>query len=140
MASAISFLVNDNPDQDVRMLDSFVDPHIFEHPIFQNITALTANSTKVIMDARYNLRPDLLSFEMYGTNFWYPSILAVNKLGSIFQFKAEYLNNQCLIPSAEQLLKILQEYSKENLKRLPEETKSNVETIEYIRPLYEYKY
>ncbi len=140
MASAKSFIVNDNPNQDIRMLDSFTDPHIFEHPMFQNITTLTANSTKIIMDARYNLRPDLLSFKMYGTNFWYPAILVVNKLGSIFQFKAEYLNNQCLVPSAEQLLKLLQDYSKEQIKKLPENAEAYTDTVEYIRPLYEYKY
>ncbi len=116
MASAKSFLVNANPLQDVRMLDSFIDPHVFDHPMFKNMTLLTNNSTEVIIDARYNMRPDLLSYELYGTNFWYPVILVVNKLGSIFQFKAEYMNNRCLVPDADVISKILSE-AESDLKR-----------------------
>jgi hypothetical protein len=111
MAHALSLLVNDNPSQDVRMLDSFTSPHIFEHPAFTNFEILRDNSEEIIIDARYNLRPDLLSFERYGTNFWYPVILTANKLGSIFQFRAEYLNNKCLIPSNEIITQFLDEYS-----------------------------
>ncbi len=109
MASAKSFIVNDNPIQDVRMLDSFIDPHVFDHPMFKNMTLLTENSTEFIIDARYNFRPDLLSYELYGTNFWYPVILTVNKLGSIFQFKAEYMNNKCLIPNPNIISQILKQ-------------------------------
>ncbi len=108
MASAQSFLVNENPRQDTRMLDMFVDPQIFANQLFKNNGLLLQNSTQIPVDARYNLRPDLLSFELYGTNFYYPAILAVNKLGSIFQFKAEYLNNKCLVPSIDVLETILQ--------------------------------
>ncbi len=101
MASALSFLVNDNPQQDVTILDSFAESLVFENILQTNTGLLIANSKEIIMDAHYNLRPDLLSFEQYGTNFWYPAILVANKLGSIFQFKAEYMNNQCLVPNIE---------------------------------------
>ncbi len=116
MASAKSFLVNDNPYQDIRMLDSFTDPHIFDHPMFQNLDVLRENSSEVIIDARYNLRPDLLSYEIYGTNFYYPAILIVNKIGSILQFKAEYLNNRCLIPSVSVLTQLLNKASSDKIK------------------------
>ncbi len=121
MASAQSFLVNTNPAFDVRPLDQYTDWHVFDQYITKNIDLLTKNSTEIIIDARYNLRPDLLSYEVYGSNFWYPIILAVNKLGSIFQFKAEYLNNKCLIPSAsvvQQLIKdAITEESDKTIKR-----------------------
>ncbi len=117
MASAKSFLVNANPIQDVRMLDSFIDPHIFEHPMFKNLEFLVTNSTEMVIDARYNMRPDLLSYELYGTNFYYPVILVVNKIGSIFQFKAEYMNNRCLIPSIDVISTVLTQASADLLKQ-----------------------
>ncbi len=117
MASAKSFLVNANPMQDVRMLDSFIDPHLFEHPMFKNLELLVTNSTEMVIDARYNMRPDLLSYELYGTNFYYPVILVVNKIGSIFQFKAEYMNNRCLIPSVDVISNILTQASADILKQ-----------------------
>ncbi len=118
MASARSFLVNANPQQDIRMLDSFIDEHIFEHPMFNNIELLKKNSEEIIMDARYNFRPDLLSYEVYGTNFWYPAILIANNLGSIFQFKDEYLNNKCLVPSPAILMSIMDKAEADKIKRM----------------------
>ncbi len=85
--------------------------------MFKNLTLLKENSTEIVMDARYNLRPDLLSYENYGTNFWYPVILTVNKIGSIFQFKAEYLNNRCLIPSKDVIIKILDQARADLIKK-----------------------
>jgi hypothetical protein len=108
MAGAISLLVNDNPKQNTLMLDSFTNPYIFEHPVFKNINQLKENSKEIIFDARYDLRPDLLSLDQYGTNFWYPVILAANDLGSILQFRANYLNNRCLIPSRDFISKIIE--------------------------------
>jgi hypothetical protein len=108
MAKAISIWVNDNPIQDVRQLNTFSYPRVFENPLLEHFDYLVKNSTEITIDARYNLRPDLLSYEMYGTNFWYPVILMVNKVGSIFQFKAEYLNNKCLIPNRDAVLYALE--------------------------------
>ncbi len=117
MASARSFLVNDNPAQDVSLLNSFVNPHVFDQLLVKNNELLTTNSEEIIISFRYNLRPDLLSYELYGTNFWYPAILSVNKLGSIFQFKAEYLNNKCLVPSKSVLEQVIQEANMALMKR-----------------------
>ncbi len=118
MASAISFLVNDNPIQDVRLLNQYIDWHIFDQYLTKNIGLLIQNSNEIIIDSRYNLRPDLLSFETYGTNFWYPAILAVNKIGSILQFKAEYLNNKCLVPSSDIIQRIISEAVAEENKKI----------------------
>jgi len=123
MASAISFLVNDNYMQDVRLLDQYVDWHIFDQYIIKNIDKLIMNSTLVTIDARYNFRPDLLSYEIYGTNFWYPAILAVNKLGSILQFKAELLNNSCLIPSANIIKQLISKAAAEQRQKEMKNTK-----------------
>ncbi len=117
MASARSFLVNDNPDQDIRMLDLFIDSHLFDNPMFQNLNLMFKNSSEIVLDSRYNCRPDLLSYEIYGTNFWYPIILTVNKLGSIFQFKAESLGNRCLIPDPGFIQNLLDEYEQELMKK-----------------------
>ncbi len=117
MASALSFLVNANPSQDVRLLNQYIDWHIFDQYLTKNAQLLTQNSTEIVIDSRYNLRPDLLSYETYGTNFWYPAILVVNKIGSILQFKAEYLNNKCLIPSAEIIHKLISESVTEERKK-----------------------
>ncbi len=128
MASAISFLVNANPAQDVNVLDSFIDPHVFDQILIENLAIILANSQEIIIDARYNLRPDLLAYENYGTNFYYPVILVANKLGSIFQFKAEYLNNKCLLPSLDvvQSMSLLVEQ-----RRIETENKENKEIREY---------
>jgi len=107
MASAISILINDNAVQDIRMLDSFTNCHIFEHDMAKHFQLLLRNSELITIDAKYDLRPDLLSYEFYGTNFWYPAILLVNKLGSVLQFKSEYLNNKCHIPNKDIILQIL---------------------------------
>ncbi len=117
MASAQSFLVNDNPYQDVRLLDQYVDWHIFDQYLTKNRSYLVKNSTEMIIDSRYNLRPDLLSYEIYGTNFWYPAILAVNKVGSIFQFKADYLNNKCLVPSIDSVKRLLADSTSDQRKK-----------------------
>ncbi len=117
MASAQSFLVNTNPNYDVRLLDQYIDWHIFDQYVTKNIDTLSKNSTEIIIDARYNLRPDLLSYEVYGSNFWYPVILAVNKLGSIFQFKAEYLNNTCLVPSVDAVETLINEAMRDQRKK-----------------------
>ena len=107
MASALSLLVNDNPEQHVELLDTFTNCHIFEHQLTQQCPQLIESATEIIMDQRYDYRPDLLSYEHYGTNFWYPAILIVNKIGSILQFKSEYLNNRCLIPQKEIIINII---------------------------------
>jgi hypothetical protein len=108
MASAISFLVNDNPVQNVKMLDAFTNCHIFEHQMAKHYNTLVKNAKEIEIGERYDLRPDLLSYENYGTNFWYPAILTVNKLGSILQFKSSYLNKKCLVPSYDDIVKVMQ--------------------------------
>jgi hypothetical protein len=110
MASALTFLVNENPSQDITMLDSFIDHHVFEHLMFQNLKELIKNSEEIEIDSSYDFRPDKLSVEYYNTNFFYPVILAANKIGSILQFKSEYLNNKCLIPNIDVVKNILSKY------------------------------
>ncbi len=121
MASALSFLVNDNPRQDVSLLDSFINPYIFDQLFQTHMGEIIKNSTEITIDAHYNLRPDLLSFESYGTNFWYPAILVANKLGSLFQFKAEYLNNRCLVPSYDIIQELSIRHRSDILKKIREE-------------------
>jgi len=107
MASALSFLVNDNPVQNVAMLDAFTNCYVFEHKMAKHYKLLEANSTEMIIDNRYDYRPDLISYEVYGSNFWYPAILTANKLGSFLQFRADYLDSRCLVPNADIITEIL---------------------------------
>jgi hypothetical protein len=107
MASALSFVVNDNIREDLRMVDSFIDCHPFDHPLFLNLEKLIENSNEIEIDMKYDFRPDKLSYQYYGTNFWYPAILTVNRVGSIFQFTADYLNRKCLIPKQDYLNNLL---------------------------------
>jgi len=108
MASAISILVNDNAVQNVMLLDSLTEYHIFEQKMIKHNKELLTKVTEIELDARYDFRPDKLSYESYGTNFWYPAILVANKLGSILQFKSAYLNKKCLLPNKDVIQKILQ--------------------------------
>jgi hypothetical protein len=74
----------------------------------KHYNTLVKNAKEIEIGERYDLRPDLLSYENYGTNFWYPAILTVNKLGSILQFKSSYLNKKCLVPSYDDIVKVMQ--------------------------------
>ena len=108
MARAQSFLVNDNVRvKDTRLINAFIEPHIFLNELIRRKNSLVLSSTTVEIDARYDFRPDRLAYEQYGEDFWYPAILVVNNMGSMLQFKAATLNYKCKIPSAEIVREII---------------------------------
>jgi hypothetical protein len=108
MATAQSFLVNDNPlHKDTQVIDMYIEPHIFMNKMITHRSELLSSSTIVDIDPRYDYRADRLAYDMYGQDFWYPAILAVNNMGSLLQFKAETLNFKCKIPSAEAIQAII---------------------------------
>lgn len=109
MSSGIqSFLVNDNPQtKDFKITDTFIDHHIFENVFLKYRSILERNLIRKVIDSRYDFRPDLLAFNLYGEDFWYPAILIVNDLGSMFQFKADYLNHECLVPAAQDIQEVI---------------------------------
>ena len=108
MATAQSFLVNDNPlHKDTQIIDMYIEPHIFMNKIITHRTELLNSSQIIDIDPRYDYRTDRLAYDLYGQDFWYPAILAVNNMGSLLQFKAETLNFKCKIPSAEAIQSII---------------------------------
>ena len=108
MALAQSFTINDNPlYKDTQIIDMFIEPHIFMNKMVTHKKDLLNNSTIIEIDPRYDYRPDRLAYEMYGQDFWYPAILAVNNMGSMLQFKVETLNFKCKIPNAETIQNII---------------------------------
>lgn len=108
MSDVQSFLVNDNIiTKNTEIIDSFIEPHIFENYFIKYRYLLEEDVSCKIIDARYDFRPDLLAFELYGQDFWYPAILIINNISSIFQFKADYLDNRCRIPSVQSINSIL---------------------------------
>jgi hypothetical protein len=108
MATSNGFTVNDNQyTKDTRMLDLFLEPHIFLNELIKRKPELTKNSVEIEIDSRYDFRPDRLAFEYYGQDFWFPAILLANNLGSILQFKADTLGFKCRIPNADTIIDIL---------------------------------
>jgi hypothetical protein len=105
-----SILVNDIPQyKNTKAIDLYIEPKIFLNLFIKHACMLQENSTTVTIDERYNYRPDLLAYEQYGEDFWYPAILVANKLGSLLQFQATVLNHKCLIPHRETIEAILSE-------------------------------
>ena len=109
-----NFLVNDNVAKDTAVINSFTDWHVFENLFLKNKGRLEKNATVIEIDARYDYRPDLLAYDQYQEEFYYPAILIVNNLGSMLQFKSAALDNQCKIPSLASIVEIIRE--------LPEQT------------------
>jgi len=108
MATAQGFTVNDNKIyKDTKMVDTFIEPHIFMNRMIRRRSELIKSSDSVKIDARYNFRPDRLAFEYYGQDFWYPAILVANNLGSILQFKANKLGFECKIPNINTIKEIM---------------------------------
>jgi hypothetical protein len=108
MATSNGFTVNDNQyTKDTRILDLFLEPHIFLNELVKRKPELTKNSVEIEIDSRYDFRPDRLAFEYYGQDFWFPAILLANNLGSILQFKADTLGFKCRIPNADTIIDIL---------------------------------
>ncbi len=114
---ASSFLVNNNIfERDTRILDTFTDWHIFENIFIKNKARLEASSTWREIDARYDYRPDLLSYEVYKEDFYYPVILIANNVGSMLQFKSDSMDNKCKIPDLKVILDLINEQVAKNLK------------------------
>jgi hypothetical protein len=100
MARADSFLVNDNPYfKDVRAINTFIDPHIFNNVLIKNKKLLLQNAQQIDIDERYDYRPDRLAYELYRNDFYYPALLVANNIGSMLQFKADTLNFKCFAPT-----------------------------------------
>ena len=119
------FLVNSNISfKDTKPIDKFIEPHIFDNALIRKRGELIDSSVIIEIDARYDFRPDRLAYEYYNQDFWYPALLVANNIGSMLQFKAEFLNHKCRIPNIEVLRKILNE-------ELPEyyTTSEMIETI-----------
>jgi len=115
MAQADSILVNDNINlKDTRVVDLFIEPHVFMNALIKNKTYLDSSSTIIDIDPRYDYRPDRLAYDIYGHDFWYPAILIVNNMGSMLQFKTELLNFKCRIPNKSAIASILEQVSKSN--------------------------
>ena len=105
---ANEILVNSNMYlKNTVALDEFIKPHIFLNNIIRHKNDLMIGAVEFDIDQRYDYRPDLLAYMHYGQDFWFPVILAVNNIGSMLQFKADFLNHKCLIPDIEQVRKVL---------------------------------
>jgi hypothetical protein len=108
MATSNGFTVNDNKyTKDSRMLNLFLEPHIFLNALIKRKHELFQKSISIEIDSRYDFRPDRLAFDYYGQDFWFPAILLVNNLGSSLQFKADNLGFKCKIPDASVIIDIL---------------------------------
>lgn len=94
-------LVNSNTAlKDTRAVDLFIEEHIFMNQLIKRKHDLMVGATEIEIDARFDYRPDRVAFDYYGQDFWFPAILAANNIGSLLQFKAEFMNFKCWIPAA----------------------------------------
>lgn len=90
----------------VRINDEF-NRNIFENKYFINLDYLIDESSSIVFKQVWEHNPHKFCFEYYGLTDLYPIVLIVNKLNSIFEFKAERLKNFVLAPTASSIYKIL---------------------------------
>jgi len=94
--------INKSPINDI------VDYHIFNRQkLLADEKFIIDNSYIIPFREEYNYRPDLVAFEEYGDYKYYPILLYVNKIGSLFKFNKINLNSEIIVPNIDFVNKYL---------------------------------
>lgn len=75
---------------------------------FKNKKGLIFNSISMQFDnATWNHNPLQFCEDHYGNQYWYPILLLVNDLSSLYQFNVSVLNNKFIVPNEDYIIKLL---------------------------------
>ena len=103
-----SILVNDMVNEkSTALINLFTEPRVFLNILTQYKYILTQDAINYPLNENYKFRPDRLAYELWGQDLWYPAILAVNNIGSIMQFNPDQMGQNCIIPTDENLVRVL---------------------------------
>jgi len=104
----MSTILYDTSDYTKTFIDQFTNPYIFQSLFIKNKNLFIRDNYDVFQNStKYNFRPDLISYEVYGDEMYYPIILFCNQVGSIIQFRMDKVGNSVLYlkPELIQLIK-----------------------------------
>jgi uncharacterized membrane protein len=89
--------------------DQYLEPSIIGNVINDNIHYLLNVENIVFIDVpdTYKYRPELVALQYYGSEQYYPLILAANNIGSLLQFVPSRFNNQIKMIRSEVIQKLL---------------------------------
>jgi len=89
--------------------DQYLDPSIMGNLINDNINFLTRKENIIIVEVQdnYKYRPELIALQYYGSEQFYPLILAANGVGSLLQFIPSRFNYQIKLIKHDAVSKIL---------------------------------
>lgn len=91
------------------MYDQYLEPSILGNLINDNIHYLQRPENLIEIDVPdiYKYRPERIAKQYYGSEQYYPIILAANNIGSLFQFIPNQLNNKVKMVKSEVIQKVL---------------------------------
>lgn len=94
---------------DSTMYDQYLEPSIVGNLINDHIHYLQRPENLVEIDVPdiYKYRPERIAKQYYGSEQYYPIILAANNIGSLFQFIPSQFNNKIKMVKSQVIQKVL---------------------------------
>jgi hypothetical protein len=98
-----------NKDLDSVMYDLYLEPTILGNIINDRIHYIQRPENLVLIDVpdTYKYRPERIALQYYGSEQYYPIILAANNIGSLLQFIPSEFNNKIKMVKSEVIQKLL---------------------------------
>ena len=89
--------------------DQYIDPTVMGNVINDNYHFLQRPENILVIDVpdTFKYRPELIALQYYGSEQFYPLILAANNIGSLLQFIPSQFNNQIKLIKSETVSKLL---------------------------------
>ena len=87
----------------------------------ENLFFLLRNATELVFKPRYNMKPEYLSFDVYGTPQLAPVLMFVNNIGSVEEF---FDLPKVVIPALDAITRILSDI-------FPEENITDLQSISW---------
>ena len=93
---------------DTTILDQYLDPTILGNILNDRIHYIQKEENVVIINVpdTFKYRPERIALQYYGSELYYPIILAANNIGSIMEFIPSRFNNQIKMLKSEVIQKI----------------------------------
>ena len=84
-----------------RLLDHSLN---FTNSIKINYKKLLENTDYLIFSEKYNYRPDLVAYEVYGDDLYYIPILIANNVNSVLNFTKDKVGSKIIIPQLKNIM------------------------------------
>lgn len=99
---------NEKSNNAKLIINEFKKP-IFTNKFYININSLILTSNETTFKSNlWDQNPQRFALDQYGEFEYYPIVLLVNKVNSIFLFTASFFENRkILIPSSKEIVKVL---------------------------------